>query len=44
MGIFKKDEFRPDKPRSGFMSKLFLTQKQRQALIKWGLYALVFWC
>lgn len=41
MGIFKKDEFRPDKPRSGFMSKLFLTQKQRQALIKWGLYALV---
>lgn len=37
----KKYEFKPDKPRSGFLSKLFLTQKQRRALLKWSLYALV---
>ena len=41
MGIFKKYEFKPDKPRSGFLSKLFLTQKQRGNLLKWGLYALI---
>lgn len=41
MGFFKKEEFRPDKPRSGLMSKLFLTQKQRSSIVKWGLYALV---
>ena len=41
MGFFKKDEFKPDKPRSGFWSKLYLTQKQRASLLKWGLYALV---
>ena len=41
MGFFKKEEFKPDKPRSGFWSKLFLTQKQRASLLKWGLYALV---
>ena len=37
----KKYEFRPDKPRSGFLSKLYLTQKQRRSLLKWCLYGLV---
>ena len=37
----KKYEFRPDKPRSGFFSKLYLTQKQRRAVLKWTLYTLV---
>ena len=37
----KKYEFKPDKPRSGFISKLFLTQRQRRNLLKWSLYALV---
>lgn len=37
----KKVEFKPDKPRSGLLSKLYLTQKQRQNLLKWVLYALL---
>ena len=37
----KKSEFKPDKPISGFFSKLFLTQKQRRSVLKWGLYILV---
>lgn len=37
----KKYEFRPDKPHSGFFSKLYLTQKQRKTLLKWLLYAAV---
>lgn len=37
----RKYEFKPDKPRSGFLSKLFLTQKQRRSILKWGLYTLV---
>ncbi len=37
----RKHEFRPDKPRSGFLSKLYLTQKQRRSLLKWCLYGLV---
>ena len=37
----KKYEFKPDKPRSGILSKLFLTRKQRRSLLKWTLYALV---
>ena len=37
----KKYEFKPDKPRSGFLAKLFLTPTQRRALLKWALYALV---
>ena len=37
----KKEEFREDKPRSGFFSKLYLTQKQRYSILKWALYALV---
>lgn len=37
----KKYEFKPDKPRSGLLDKLVLTQKQRRSLLKWTLYALV---
>lgn len=37
----RKYEFKPDKPRSGFLNKLFLTQKQRRSILKWSLYALV---
>ena len=37
----KKYEFKPDKPRAGLLSKLYLTQKQRRSLLKWALYALV---
>lgn len=37
----KKIEFKPDKPRAGFFSKLYLTQKQRKSLLKWLLYTLV---
>lgn len=37
----KKYDFKPDKPRSGLLDKLTLTQKQRRALLKWTLYALV---
>lgn len=36
----KKYEFKPDKPQTGILSKLFLTQKQRKALLKWALYGL----
>lgn len=41
MAMAKKYEFKPDKPRSGFLAKLFLTPIQRRALLKWTLYALV---
>lgn len=37
----KQRDFKPDKPRSGFLSKLFLTQTQRRNLLKWTLYTLV---
>lgn len=37
----RKYEFKPDKPRSGLLDKLTLTQKQRRSLLKWTLYALV---
>ena len=37
----KRSEFKPDKPVSGILSKLFLTQLQRRSVLKWGLYALV---
>lgn len=37
----KKYEFKPDKPRSGFLNKLFLTRNQRRSVLKWSLYALV---
>ena len=37
----KNYEFRPDKPQVSWTSKLHLTQLQRQALLKWALYALL---
>ena len=37
----KKSEFKPDKPRSGWLSKLYITPKQRRALLKWALYSLL---
>ena len=37
----KKYEFKPDKPRTGLLGKLFLTQNQRKTLLKWALYVLV---
>lgn len=36
----RKDDFKPDKPRVGLLSKLYLTKVQRQSLLKWVLYAL----
>lgn len=36
----KKYEFKPDKPRSSWLSKLHLTALQRKAILKWGLYGL----
>ena len=41
INMARKYEFKPDKPRSGLLGKLFLTQKQRRTLLKWLLYALV---
>ena len=35
----RKVDFKPDKPRSSLLSKLYLTQKQRRNLLKWVLYA-----
>lgn len=37
----KKNEFKPDKPYSSWLSRLYLTRKQRRTLLKWLLYALV---
>ncbi len=37
----KKMDFKPDKPRSSLLSKLYLTQKQRRSLLKWVLYIAV---
>ncbi len=37
----RKREFRPDKPKATVFSKLYPTKKQRLALVKWLLYALV---
>ena len=37
----KKYEFQPDKPRSSWLSKLYLTKLQRQNLLKWFLYGLL---
>jgi len=37
----KKYEFKPDKPQSTWLSKLYLTKKQRSAILKWFLYALL---
>ena len=37
----KKVDFKPDKPRAGFLDKLYLTQLQRKNLLKWVLYVAV---
>jgi hypothetical protein len=37
----KRNEFRPDKPYSGFWEKLILTPTQRRKVLKWTLYTLV---
>lgn len=37
----RKNEFQPDKPRFGLLSRLYLTKKQRRSVLKWVLYALV---
>ena len=37
----RKYEFKPDKPRLGWLDTLVLTQKQRRSLLKWLLYGLV---
>lgn len=36
----RKHEFRPDKTTSGTLNKLYITKKQRVALLKWVLMAL----
>lgn len=41
MHMAKKHEFKPDKPRSGLLNKLYLTQKQRRTFLKWLLYSLI---
>ncbi len=37
----KKYEFKPDRTGTSFLSRLHLTDKQRKALLKWFLYALL---
>lgn len=37
----KKQEFRQDKPHTGFFGRLYVTKKQRKALLKWSLYGLM---
>lgn len=37
----KRNEFKPDKPRTGLLDKLVLTQKQRRSVLRWGLYCLM---
>lgn len=37
----RRNEFKADKPRSGFLNKLYMTQQQRAILLKWVLYSLV---
>ena len=37
----RKYEFKPDKPHSGTLNKLYITRKQRLGLLKWFLLALV---
>ena len=39
--MWKQTDFQPDRPRSGLLSKLYLTKRQRQSILKWGLYALL---
>lgn len=37
----RKHEFKPDRPDSGVLNKLYLTKKQRRSILKWVLYTLV---
>jgi len=37
----RKYEFQPDRPRGSMLDKLYLTVRQRAAILKWALYALV---
>ena len=37
----RKNEFQPDRPVSGLLSKLYLTRRQRQVILKWSLYGLL---
>ena len=37
----RKNDFKPDKPRSGWLSKLYITPTQRRAILKWALYGFV---
>lgn len=37
----RKNEFKPDKPRSGWLSKLYITPTQRRNILKWVFYSLV---
>jgi len=39
--MWKQRDFQPDRPRSGLLSKLYLTKRQRQTILKWGLYTLL---
>ena len=36
-----KYEFKPDKPRAGILSKLYLTRMQRQRILRWFLYTVL---
>lgn len=37
----KKKEFRPDHQKNDILGKILLTKKQRQSVLRWGLYSLV---
>ena len=37
----KKNEFKPDRIGSGFLNKLYITQRQRLLLLKWALFSLL---
>ena len=41
MTMWKQKDFQPDRPRSGLLSKLYLTKRQRQSILKWALYAVI---
>ena len=41
MAMGKRNDFQPDRPRSGILSKLYLTRRQRQSILKWSLYAVL---
>jgi len=40
MGLFKRNEFKPDRNDSGTISKLYITPKQRTKILKWVLMTL----